>query len=100
MGLLDLFKKKKKKISVKSANFARLVKYLCSQSGIPIETQLNITKAIAKDFIDKPGVGIERFVFMDPTQAKAYLVSHGMSQLDADIFWSIIQENRESFLTI
>ena len=67
---------------------------------MPVQTQLVVTKAIARDYIDTTKREISQFVFMDPTQAKAYLVSKGLNQLDADIFWSIIQDNRDSFLTI
>ena len=98
MGLFDnLFKKK---ISSKSANFACLVKSYCMESGIPVETQLNITKAIAKDFIDNKKMGIGRFVYMEYAKAKAYLVQNGMSEMDAEIFWSIIQSNKEVFLNL
>ena len=53
---------KKKGISVNSANFARLVKQYCLDSGIPIPMQIKITKAIAKDFIDDPKRNINDFL--------------------------------------
>ena len=99
MGLFD-FLKKKKRLSPKSANFARLVKSFCMDSGIPIQLQINITKAIAKDFINVKNKNISNFIFMDPVAAKAYLKRYGMNDLDTEIFWSIIQTNRDSFLVI
>jgi hypothetical protein len=99
MGLFD-FLKGKKKISTKSANFARLIKHFCSDSGIPLQTQLKITKAIANDFIDNKKREISNFIFMDINTAKAYLINKGLNELDAEILWNIIQTNRESFLSI
>jgi hypothetical protein len=96
MGLFDFFKKKK--LSIKSANFAKLVKYFCSQSGIPVESQLKATKAIARDFIDKKGSLISNFILMDNDSAKKYLIKNGLSALDAEIFWSIIKNNSANFL--
>jgi hypothetical protein len=96
MGLFDFFKKKK--ISVNSANFARLVKFYLADSGIPIVLQLKITKAIAKDFIDTPKKTLNEFFFMEPSSAKAYLIANGLSSIDAEIFWSIISANAGNFI--
>jgi acid phosphatase class B len=96
MGLLDLFKKKK--ISINSANFARLVKFYCSQSGIPVVSQIKITKAIARDFIDSAQKTINDFFFMDGRIAKQYLIKNGLNALDAEIFWSIMTINSGNFL--
>jgi len=99
MGLLD-FLKKRKKLSPKSVNFARLVKNLCMTSGISIPTQLKITKNIAHDFIDNKNHDISKFVFMEHNSAKQYLIQNGMNELDAEIFLNIIQSNRDTFLAI
>lgn len=96
MGLFGLFKKKR--ISLNSANFARLVKFYCAESGIPISSQLKITKAIAKDFIDAPGKTINDFFFMESNVAKQYLVANGLNALDSEIFWSIMRMNSANFL--
>jgi hypothetical protein len=96
MGLFGLFKKKK--ISINSANFARLVKFYCAESGIPIVSQLKITKAIARDFIDAPGKNINEFFFLESEAAKQYLVANGLNALDAEIFWSIMRMNSANFL--
>ena len=98
MGILDIFKKKG--LSSKSANFARLIKNFCFDSGIPIQVQLNVTKAIARDYIDNKKIGINAFIFMDHAGAKNYLLRNGMNEMDAEIFLNIIQTNRESFLAI
>jgi len=98
MGLFNFGKKKG--ISARSANFARLVKYLCLQSGIPIPTQLNITKSLARDYIDNTNRNLGDFIFLDADGAKQYLIKNGMSTLDADIFWSIIQANKDNFISI
>ncbi|MDD4352818.1 MAG: hypothetical protein PHN56_00010 [Candidatus Nanoarchaeia archaeon] len=97
MGLFD-FLKKKKKISVNSANFARLVKFYCAESGIPIVYQITITKAIARDFIDTTQRNINDFFFMDNEVAKQYLITNGLNPLDAEIFWSIMKTNSGNFL--
>lgn len=89
---------KKKKISLDSANFARLVKQFCAESGIPIPMQLKITKAIARDFIDAKSKSINDFFFMDDASAKSYIKSAGLNDLDAEIFWSIMKFNSASFL--
>ena len=96
MGLLDLFKKKK--ISLNSANFARLVKFYCAESGIPIVSQIKITKAIAKDFIDTTQQTINDFFFLEGETAKQYLIKNGLNSLDAEIFWSIMKMNSANFL--
>lgn len=98
MGLFDFLKKKG--ISSRSASFARLVKYYCAESGIPVQTQLNITKAISRDFIDNKSKEISHLMFMTPENAKDYFVKNGMNSLDADIFWSILQTNRDAFLGV
>ena len=96
MGLFDFLKKKK--ISIDSANFARLVKFYCAESGIPVTSQLKITKAIAKDFIDDPQKNINEFFFLDSQVAKDYLVKNGFNNIDAEIFWSIMTMNSANFL--
>jgi len=88
---------KKKGISVNSANFARLVKQYCLDSGIPIPMQIKITKAIAKDFIDDPKRNINDFFLLDDDYAKQYLTFNGLNALDAEIFWSIMKANSASF---
>jgi len=96
MALLNLFKKKR--ISVSSANFARLVKFYCADSGIPVVSQLKITKAIARDFIDSKDKSINDFFFMEPELAKQYLVKNGLNQLDAEIFWAVMAANSGNFI--
>lgn len=102
MGILDTIKGLfgKKKLSRKSANFARLVKNFCANSGIPIPMQLQITKAIARDYIDNKKRNISHFIFLDHPSAKAYLIANGMTDMDASIFLNILQTNRETFLAI
>ena len=103
MGLMDTIQGLlggKKKISRESANFARLVKSLCAESGIPIPLQLQVTKVIAKDYIDNKGRNLSHFIFMDHASAIAYLKAAGMTDMDAEIFLNILQTNRDSFLAI
>ncbi|MDD5054278.1 MAG: hypothetical protein PHG04_02785 [Candidatus Nanoarchaeia archaeon] len=90
---------KKKMISLNSANFAKLVKLYCADSGIPIPSQIKITKAIAKDFIDSKDRGLNDFFLMDDEYAKQYLTYNGLNLLDAEIFWSIMRINSANFLT-
>lgn len=103
MGLLDTIKNLipgGKKISRQSANFARLVKSLCADSGIPIPLQLQVTKAIARDYVDNKSRNLSHFIFMEHTGAVAYLKAAGMTDMDAEIFLNILQTNRDSFLAI
>ncbi|VVB74958.1 Uncharacterised protein [Candidatus Tiddalikarchaeum anstoanum] len=92
--------KKKKGISRKSANFARLVKYLCRDSGIPIDLQLQATKMIARDYIDTPGKDLTQLFFLGTEQARFYLKRAGLNDLDADIFFSILISNKNEFTTL
>ncbi|MBN1923177.1 MAG: hypothetical protein JW791_00260 [Nanoarchaeota archaeon] len=98
MGLFDFLKKKG--LSPKSANFARLVKSYCAESGIPVQTQLLVTKAISRDFIEKSGKSINDFLFMPHDQAKLYLMKNGMADMDCEIFLNILLTNKDSFMTI
>lgn len=97
---MNWFKKKKKGISEKSANFARLIKYFCKESGIPLQTQLNITKRIAADYIDNENKTLSDFLIMNPILAKEYLKKSGLNNLDSSIFWSILQHNKNDFLDL
>lgn len=99
MGLFDFFKKKQK-LTPESAQFARLIKSLCTNSGIPVEKQLEVTKAISEDFIDNKKRELSQFVYMDNVTKKAYLKKHGLNDLDSDIFINIINTNSDSFLSI
>jgi hypothetical protein len=93
-------RKKKKGLSRKSANFARLVKYFCRESGIQLNMQLAATKMIARDYIDTQGKEITEFFFMSPEQAKNYLKRSGMADMDIDIFYSILTMNKNEFLAV
>lgn len=98
--ILKRGKKKKSKLSIKSINFAKLVKSLCFQSGINIELQLKATKMIAHDFIDAPGRDIYQFLSLPAEQAKNYLKKTGMADLDAEIFFSILTSNKDEFMML
>ena len=97
---MSWFKKKKKGISEKSANFARLIKYFFKESGIPLQTQLKITKKIAIDYIDDEKKTLSDLIIMNPILAKEYLKKCGLNNLDSSIFWSILQHNKNDFLDL
>ncbi len=99
MGLFD-FLKRGKKLSSKTANFARLVKSYCAESGIPVGVQLKVSKAISAEFIDRKGKSINDFLFMPHDQARGFLLHQGMSEMDAEIFLNILLTNKDSFMSI